>query len=231
MDFAQAEQRFHWIEAQRASGQLSEAGYRAELDQLRVYDQRGRLWMPQEGTGQWHVYVDGAWQAATPPQTAPPPPPPQQKAAPPPRPSTARPQASQRKQVPAAPQANTGCAVGKAVQNVFLWAIVFAVIAVVAYLVAGQEVEILYGVALAAGISALIVFFKMMSAYEGRITDIRTVESTSYDEDGYRTTNRTTYAYLLRPDGKTKRVHAHRGWQRGDYVIKRRGYVNPKKVE
>jgi hypothetical protein len=229
MDFAQAEQRFRWIEAQRTSGQLSDAGYRAELDQLRVYDQQGRLWMPQEGTGQWHVYANGAWQPATPPQTAPSPPR-RPKAAPPPMPNTARPQASQRQQAPAPSETNTGCAVGKAVQNVVVWVVVFAVIAVAAYLLGGQEVEILYGVALAAAISALIIFFRMLSAYEGRITDIRTVESTSYDEDGP-TTKRTTYAYLLRPDGKTKRVHAHRGWQRGDYVIKQRGYLNPKKVE
>jgi len=229
MEFAQAEQRFRWIESQRASGQLSEADYRTELNQLRIYDQQGRLWMPQESTGQWHVYVDGAWRPATPPQTAPPPPP-RPAPTPQPVPRAARAQASQTYQSPTPPKTNTGCAVGKAVQNVLIWGIAFIIIAVAAYLLGGQQAEILYGVALAAGISALIMFFRMIQTYEGRITNIRTEESTTYDDDGYATTNRTTYAYLQCPNGKTKRVHAHRGWQVGDYVVKRRGSLKPKKV-
>jgi len=230
MDFAQAEARFRQIETLRASGQLSEAGYRAELDQLRVYDGQGRLWMPQEGTGDWYVYVDGAWQAATPPRIAPPPPAAARRA-----PVRQAPvQGGQGFQPQAAPMPqidNSGCAVGKVVQYGVIWLIVFSILAVIIYLVSDQMIEAVYGVGLAAAISALIMFFRMIKAYQGRITDIRTVESTSYDEDGERQVRRITYAYLLQPDGKTKRVQANRGWEIGDYIVKQRGHMNAKKIQ
>jgi len=236
MDFAQADARFRQLETLRASGQLSEAGYRAELDQLRVYDQQGRLWMPQEGTGDWYVYVDGAWQAATPPRSAPPPPPAAARRAPvrqaPARSAPVQPNQSFQPQAAPRPHIeNSGCAVGKVVQYGIAWVVIFAIIAIIIYFVSDKNIEAVYGVGLAALISALIMFFRMIKAYEGRITDIRTVESTSYDDDGNREVRRTTYAYLLQPDGKTKKVPSGHGWQIGDYIVKQRGHMNAKKIE
>ena len=75
MTFAEAEQRFRFLEDQRRRGVLSVEQYRAELAQLRVTDSWGRLWMLQEQTGQWFVFHEGQWRASQPPQQAPPPPP------------------------------------------------------------------------------------------------------------------------------------------------------------
>jgi hypothetical protein len=63
----QAERLFDELERQRQAGQLSQADYAARLNALRVVDEYGRTWMLQEGSGQWHVYHDDAWVAATPP--------------------------------------------------------------------------------------------------------------------------------------------------------------------
>lgn len=71
MTFAEAEQRFRFLEDQRRRGILTLEQYRAELAQLRVTDPWGRLWMLQEQTGQWFVFHEGQWQASQPPQQAP----------------------------------------------------------------------------------------------------------------------------------------------------------------
>jgi hypothetical protein len=68
LTYAQAERAFAELERLRKAGQLSPAEYTARLDALRVLDEHGRTWMLQEGTGQWFVYDNDAWVAATPPQ-------------------------------------------------------------------------------------------------------------------------------------------------------------------
>ncbi len=76
MDFQEAEQRFQQLELQRRTQRIGDAQYRAALNGLRVTDSQGRLWMLQEGTGQWHVYNGVQWVPASPPYAVTPPPPP-----------------------------------------------------------------------------------------------------------------------------------------------------------
>lgn len=67
MNYEQAEREYQRIEALRQSGSIDETAYRAQLDALRVTDEQGRTWMLQESTGQWFVYDQEQWIAATPP--------------------------------------------------------------------------------------------------------------------------------------------------------------------
>lgn len=65
--YEEAERLFADLERQRQAGQLSQTDYAARLNALRVVDEYGRTWMLQEGSGQWYVYHNDAWVAATPP--------------------------------------------------------------------------------------------------------------------------------------------------------------------
>lgn len=77
MDFAQAQQRYQQLVAQRSAGQISEQAYASAAGQLRVQDASGRWWAIDPGSGQWLAWNDSAWVPATPPQAmASPPPPP-----------------------------------------------------------------------------------------------------------------------------------------------------------
>jgi hypothetical protein len=81
LTYEQAEQAYAELERQRRAGQLGQADYTARLNALQVVDEYGRTWMLQEGTGQWFVYHDNAWMAATPPGREPRAPQPQAPAA------------------------------------------------------------------------------------------------------------------------------------------------------
>ncbi|MHB1357413.1 MAG: hypothetical protein ACYCZF_15710 [Anaerolineae bacterium] len=70
MDFRQAAQRFRWLERQRRTRRITELQYRTALYELRVTDDAGRLWMPQEVTGIWHVYDGTQWIPSIPPRQA-----------------------------------------------------------------------------------------------------------------------------------------------------------------
>jgi hypothetical protein len=67
LDFREAERRFDIIDGRYRAGEISQQQYRTMLQQIQVTDGAGRLWMMQESTGQWYVYVNGGWQAAVPP--------------------------------------------------------------------------------------------------------------------------------------------------------------------
>lgn len=211
MDFFEAERRFQWLEQQRARGALSPEQYRAEVHKLRVTDSAGRVWMPQELTGQWYVYQNGQWVAAQPPQSAPPSPPPQQQQA------SARPPSQ-------SPAMGKGGGCVKALLFLILWAVVWTVVAVVVYLVWGQgEPLVLAGVALAAAISLIFLLFKLASHWSGQIVDIRTERVRVSDDEGDWHYENRRYAYVHRDNGKTKKLQARRKWQVGDRLEKRRG--------
>ena len=80
MDFREAERRFRTLDSRCRAGDISPADYQAQLYQLQVADETGRLWMMQETTGRWFVFEDGRWQPGSPlgaavgPRTPPPPP-------------------------------------------------------------------------------------------------------------------------------------------------------------
>ena len=218
MDFREAERRFQWLEQQRATGALSPEQYRAEVHNLRVTDAQGRVWMPQEQTGQWHVYQNGQWVATEPPRAAVP-------SAPPPPMSHAPQQqpVSQPGPVPQ-PQAEKSGGCGKTVLYLIGWGALWMIIAVVVYLIWGREEPLtLAGVALAAFISLIFMLINLSSSWSGQIVDIRVERVRSTDEDGYTQTKNVRYAYVRRDNGKTKKMQAPRKWQVGDRLEKRRG--------
>ncbi|MEA3308971.1 MAG: hypothetical protein U9Q70_05615 [Chloroflexota bacterium] len=221
MDFYEAERRFRVLEDQRARGALNEAQYRTDLQRLRVTDSLRRVWMLQERTGQWHVYQNGQWIAAQPPQRGPaasPPPPSMYQATP------SQPARQPAAPVPAQPQAEKGGGCGKVVLYLIGWTVLWTVIAVVVFLVWGEEEPlVLAGVALAALISLVLMLIKLSSSWSGQIVDIRVEKVSTTDEDGYTQTEKVRYAYVRRDNGKTKKLQARRKWQVGDRLEKRRG--------
>ena len=68
MDFAQTQQRYQQLAAQRRAGQISEQAYASAVGQLRVQDASGRWWAIDPRSGQWLAWNDSAWVPATPPQ-------------------------------------------------------------------------------------------------------------------------------------------------------------------
>lgn len=68
MNYRDAERRFQTIDRQYRAGRIAPETYRAQIRELKVVDENGRRWMIQEGTGQWHVYDEGEWRAASPPK-------------------------------------------------------------------------------------------------------------------------------------------------------------------
>ncbi|MEJ5310589.1 MAG: hypothetical protein WHX52_12525 [Anaerolineae bacterium] len=248
MDFNEAEQRFRFLEDQRKRGVITLEQYRAELNLLRVTDAQGRLWMPQERTGQWYVHEGGQWRAAQPPtQTPPPPPPPPAPVAPQPRPQPVQPQPRpqpvqpqlrpQPRPQPVQPQPQPrpqpaqvqphiekggGC--GKSILYLVLWAVIWFVIAVVVFLIWGREEPgVLLGVGLAALISLVIMLATLSSAWSGTVVDMRVEQVRSTDDDGYTQVDDVLFAYVRRDNGKVKKMRAMSQWQVGDRLEKKRG--------
>jgi len=252
MTFAEAEQRFRFLEDQRGRGILTLEQYRAELAQLRVSDPWGRLWMLQEQTGQWFVFHEGQWRASQPPQQVPQAPPPPVQASPFPQASypapagyqpqvpqypapaqqnyqqpPARP-AQQPAQIPgpgAQPQAEKSSGCGKWLLYLVLWVVIWAIIAVVVYFVAGEEPMAVAGVGLAAVISLILMLAMLSSHWEGAIVDIRMEKHrvSDNDDDGSWHWETITYAYVRRSNGKVKKERAMPNWDVGDRLEKRRG--------
>jgi hypothetical protein len=86
-----------------------------------------------------------------------------------------------------------------------------------------EPFALLGGVALAALISLIFILINLSSSWQGEIVDVRVEEERSTDDEGYTQTRRVRYAYVRRPNGKIKKVQAHRKWQVGDRLEKRRG--------
>lgn len=236
MDFSEAEQRFRFLEDQRSRGIITPEQYRAELNLLRVTDAQGRLWMPQEHTGQWYVHEGGQWRAAQPPVQTPPPPPPPVDVAPPSRSQPVQPQSQpqprpqphpqpvQLQSQPAQPHVEKGGGCGKALRNLVLWAVIWAVVGVVVYLIWGRETpDVLLGIGLAALISLVLMLGSMASAWSGTIEDVRIEKVRRTDDEGNSYTENVRFAYVRRDNGKVKKMNAMPKWQVGDRLVKNRG--------
>ncbi len=253
MDFNEAEQRFRFLEEQRRRKAISMEQYRAELNRLRVMDVYGRLWMPQERTGRWHVYENGRWRAAQPPvqpvapvapsQPYPQPvqpqpyvqpvqPQPQAYQSVPPQsyPQPVQPQPyvqpvqPQPQPVRTPPQAEKGEGCGKVVLYLVLWAVIWFVIAVVVYLIWGREQPgVLAGVGLAALISLVLMLVTLSQAWSGTVVDMRVEQVRSTDDDGYTQVDDVLFAYVRRDNGKVKKMRGMPQWHVGDRLEKRRG--------
>lgn len=225
MDFLEAESRFRWLENQLATGAMTEAQYRAAMNVLRVTDQNGRLWMMQERTGRWYVYLDNQWLAAEPPITRPTaPPPPLATPVYASAPATAHrsaPRAQPRPQQQSQ-EKRGGCA-GKFLLYLFIWAVVWIVIAIVLYFVAAKDEPMaLLGVGAAALLSLILMLASLSSSWEGTIIDLRTERVRVQDDDDSHW-ERQTFAYIQQPNGRRRKMRAMPGWEVGMHLEKRRG--------
>jgi oligopeptide transport system substrate-binding protein len=72
MDYSQAAAEFRKLKAQYDAGVLTEADFKARLEELMVQDEQGRWWMIGYETGQWYVHDGEQWMKAQPPAAAPP---------------------------------------------------------------------------------------------------------------------------------------------------------------
>ncbi len=214
MQFYEAEERFRKLEDQRRRGTISPDQYRAELNQLRVTGPQGRLWMPQEGTGQWYVWQGEQWFRAEPPHPVP--------AAPPPTAGGHEvPLRGGTGLVPSAREKEGG---GKTGLYLAMWGVAWIVISMVVYTFWGRDEPMaLAGIGLAAVISLVLMMSQLASQWSGQITDVR-VERVNIDQgEGSIHTEDRWYAYVHRDNGKRKKVPADPHWKIGDRLEKRRG--------
>jgi hypothetical protein len=71
MDFQQAGEQFKQLRARLDSGQLTEADFKAKLQDLMVQDEQGAWWMIGQATGQWYRHDGTGWVRADPPAVKP----------------------------------------------------------------------------------------------------------------------------------------------------------------
>jgi len=208
MSFQEAENQFRWLESQLAAGQLSLDQYRAALNQLRVTDPQGRVWMLQERTGQWHAFDGQRWVPASPypPGAAPMQPP----AAPMPAPVA-----------PMPTQARRGG--NKTALYVTIWAVVFVAVGVGLYIAVGrQQPLVLVAVGIVGLISLVSMLFSLSSHWQGQVVDIRS-ERVRVRHGDHAHYQQQTFAYIRQSDGRTRKVRAARDWQVGMWLEKRKG--------
>ncbi len=67
MDFFQVAAEFRQLKTQYEAGALSEADFKARLQDLMLQDEQGRWWMIGVETGQWYVHDGEKWVQAEPP--------------------------------------------------------------------------------------------------------------------------------------------------------------------
>jgi len=244
MDHAQAERDYAALQARLEAGTLGKEAYREALNALRVTDERGRVWMMQEGSGRWYVWENGAWQAAEPPRpaSAPPPPPPVA-----PQPGATRaaavgviggPTASAAPVIPGASAAvaaapvvamDRGTNAAGFILAPLLWAVGFGALTYIAVNNGGLEQEqllVLVGVAVFA---LALILWRLTRHYEGVIERVRVEQVTDTDDDGTTSTRNIMYAYVRTADNKVKKINARRGFAQGDRIYKRKGDWSPRK--
>lgn len=231
MDFQQAQAGFQRLEAQLKTEAISLQQYQAGLNELRVTDPWGRLWMMQERTGIWHVFNNGAWVAAQPPvqPTVPPPPTPVNYAAP------VIPAAQGVSPIggmsPAGGIVEAGGAAkkepslfAKYMRGILIVLVIWIVIAAAVYLFwgrdhLGQFSELLVGIAVAAVLSLVLTLGSFRGHWKGQVVDVKVVSEQTQD-DIYEDVR---YAYIRQVNGKMRRERAMPNWQVGDWLEKKQG--------
>ncbi len=236
MDFTQAEQAFRALESSLQVGELDIESYRERLNELRVQDDQGRTWMPQERTGIWYVWNGQAWEPSEPPRPASvpvPPPPPAPVHVEPLAPSpTAGPEAAP------APEALSSSAPPDRGKNIFgivwrlvLWAALWGAVGYGTFTAGEADTNALVGMVVLAVGSLAYLLWNLTRVYEGVIERILVEEETDTDEDGSTTTRKVTYAYVRTTDNKVKKIKAKKGFGRGDRVYKRVGDWSPRRAK
>ena len=210
MDFDKAEQQFRRLEELRSTGRISDQEYRQRLGALRVTDQDGQIWMPQERTGQWYVYYGNQWMPATPPGRAP----------------TAAAIAGAPGAEGISQQKGSG---GGVARWIAIWGGVWIVIAIVALVLSKGEIQLLLGIAAAAAFSLILMLPNVLSQWSGVVTDVRTERERVKDNDHWHYET-VAYAYVRHDNGKVKRTRAMPGWQVGDRLEKRKGDTAVRKL-
>ncbi len=76
MNFTEVEAQYRSLKAQHAAGTLSEADFKAQLQDLMIDDDQGHWWIIGYETGQWYVHDGEQWAPGEPPRPAPVAPPP-----------------------------------------------------------------------------------------------------------------------------------------------------------
>jgi len=136
------------------------------------------------------------------------------------QPASATPAAAGSARAKSVPQAKGG---GKMGTYFFIWVISWlAIAALVRFVLEPEEPAALYGVALAAVISLIIMVKQLGETWAGDIVEIRTERvEVGDDEDSH--LEDMDFAYIRLTDGKTKKMTALPDWKAGNHIEKRRG--------
>ncbi|MHB1317992.1 MAG: hypothetical protein ACYCYF_05150 [Anaerolineae bacterium] len=226
--FLEAERQFRWYTAEAQAGRLDAAAYRAAINAIRVTDAQGRMWMLQEGSGAWHLWLGDRWIAAA-PYAVPPPvaaveaP---MAAAPHPQPIRSDPTRATASQDVSETTDGAGC-MGQAIKYALISLVIFGVIgAALILFVEDFPPEGLLGIGLAAIISIIISVRTLSKHWEGEIVNLHTerVDVSSGDDDPeYRD---VLFADIRQASGKLRKERALPGWKVGDRLRKRQGQMN-----
>jgi hypothetical protein len=229
MDFQQAQAGFQWLDGQMKAGAITQEQYQSGLNELRVTDPWGRLWMQQERTGIWHCYSDGTWVAAQPPVLP--------AAAPPAVPAYPRQQAAPAAYAPTSMGARAQAPVSggvkkelslfmKYVRMLLIWLGIWVVIAAAFYLfyarLQPQGNLMMAGIGVAAVLSLVLMLWSLRGSWKGQVTEIRIVKEQQGDDDGSYSVD-VRYAFIRQVTGRMRKERAMPDWQPGDWLEKRLG--------
>ena len=103
------------------------------------------------------------------------------------------------------------------------WATAWILIGSIVYYFVGKETpDVIYGIAVAAGISLIFLIKMLLENYEGEIVEIKEEVYYVSDDDGPQKEKKVV-AIICMPNGKTKKLQAMPGYAVGNYLKKVRG--------
>jgi hypothetical protein len=223
--FLEAERQFRWYTAESQSGRLDTNAYRAAINSIRVTDSQGRMWMLQEGSGLWHLWLGDRWVAAAPYTTAAPVAPPGAMPAGPTPVTRGVPTRGQAAQGSGQLTDRAGC-MKQTFKYGLIAIVIFGLISLALVLfVPDFKPEYLLGVALAAVLSMLLSIRSLSKHWEGEIIDLHYEKvdvATGDDDSEYRD---VLFANIREPSGKIRKERAASNWQVGRRLRKRQGQM------
>jgi hypothetical protein len=215
--FLEAERQFRWYTAEAQAGRLEANAYRAAINDIRVTDSQGRMWMLQEGSGLWHLWLGDRWVAAAPYSTATP-----VNSVPVSRGVPTRTQATQGS---GELTDGSGC-LRQTFKYGLIALVIFGLIGLALVLFVDDfKPEYLLGVAAAAGLSMLLSIRSLSKHWEGEIIDLHYEKvdvATGDDDSDYRD---VLFANIREPSGKIRKERAANNWHVGQRLRKRQGQM------
>lgn len=110
------------------------------------------------------------------------------------------------------------------------WVLVWAVLGTAIYLSVGHEQPIVLQLMAALALVSLFLLLRsLIGHWHGRIVDIRIERVKVDDAESFHWEN-LPVAYILEPDGHTRRTLAQSNWQIGDLLEKRLGETDIHKI-